>query len=370
MANSKIAIFYEKGRPLELQSIEIPALKEGEILVQVEYTTLCRSDLHTFCGNRIEKTPTILGHEIVGRIVEFGHGSTRLDDRGKTLSEGDRISWAIYASDPEHPLSQKGMPQKADGLFKYGHERISDNSTLHGGLGEHIILRPNTPLAIISDAVPLPIAATINCAVATVAGALRQAGPLEGKTVLVSGAGMLGLVACAMAKTRGAAFVATLDVDLARLETSKRYGADTGFEAGISAQKQIQTYFQKEKPFDIVLEFSGVAAAVEETIGWLGYGGTAVWIGATYSQPNIQVNAEKIVRGLITIKGLHNYNRKDFLEAVEFIERYHSHFPFAEMIKGGFHLSQVNEAFLFAVEHNPFRVGLEIGPVTLKKNDA
>ena len=72
MSTAKITIFEKAGVPLTLKEVEIPALKTGEVLVRTECTTLCRSDLATYVGRRIEKTPTILGHEIVGRIAAFG----------------------------------------------------------------------------------------------------------------------------------------------------------------------------------------------------------------------------------------------------------------------------------------------------------
>ena len=72
--NSKIVVFEKAGEPLKILSTEIPALGPGEILVRNEYATLCRSDISTYTGKRIEKSPTILGHEIVGRIAATAPG--------------------------------------------------------------------------------------------------------------------------------------------------------------------------------------------------------------------------------------------------------------------------------------------------------
>jgi len=60
-----MAVFYSPQEPLRLIDCDVPELKEMEILVRNEYATLCRSDLNTFSGKRTEKSPTILGHEIV-----------------------------------------------------------------------------------------------------------------------------------------------------------------------------------------------------------------------------------------------------------------------------------------------------------------
>jgi putative phosphonate catabolism associated alcohol dehydrogenase len=360
MTNSTIAVFTSKDEPITLQNVEIPALESGEILVKIEYTTLCRSDLNTYCGRRIEKSPTILGHEIVGRIAAFGADAVDTDIRGQKLSVGSRVSWAIFASTPDTELDKQGIPQKGEGLFKYGHEQITDNSVLHGGLSQYIILKPHTAIATVDESVPVQVAAIINCAVATIAGAMRQAGDVRGKNVLICGAGMLGTIACAMCKIQGAASVSALDLDPARLEMAMRYGADHCFISDDTLTENISAVFGKPKPFHITIELSGITSAMEKTLELLTIGATAVWVGATYSQPDVRVNGEKIVRSLLTIKGLHNYNRDDFRSAVEFIEQHHLDYPFLQMIQQEFPLEEVNEAFEYALSANPFRVGLRI----------
>jgi len=194
---SSFAQFEDSANGFSIRTTLIPELKTGEVLVRNTYTTICRSDIYTFQGKRKEKSPTILGHEIVGKIVALGPDAPFNDLRGQVLKIGDRITWGIYASNPDSAFAKKGIPQKGEDLFKYGHEQITEHSTLHGGLAEYIILRKNTPIiAIQDDALSNKAASLINCAVATAAGAIRLAGSLENQTVLVNGAGMLGIIAC------------------------------------------------------------------------------------------------------------------------------------------------------------------------------
>ncbi|MBX2873123.1 MAG: zinc-binding dehydrogenase [Saprospiraceae bacterium] len=360
MSHRKIAVFSAAHQPFSLEVAEIPNLGSGEILVKNEYVTLCRSDLNTFSGKRLEKTPTILGHEIVGRLVGFSEDHARTDSRGTALKVGDRVSWAIYASDPNDPLSEQGIPQKAADLFKYGHERISAESNWHGGLATHTLIRRNTPLAKIDEAIPLPVAATINCAVATAAGAIRLAGELTGKTVLISGTGMLGVVGCAMSKAKGASRVVALDVNKERLVQAQYFGADTTILVQEGWEQELSESLGQRHPIDLVLEFSGVKSAMESTLKVLGIGGTAVWVGATHPHSQVQIDAEQLIRKLSTIKGLHNYNERDFISAVDFMEKNYARFPFEDLIDDCFSLEQVDEAFTYALKENPFRVGLKI----------
>jgi len=357
---AKYAEFNTPNKPLIFKETDIPELIKEEILIQNEYLTLCRSDLNTFSGKRTEKTPTILGHEIVGRIVAFGPEQRHLDSRNTPLNIGDRITWAIYASNPDSELARQGIPQKAPGLFKYGHELVTEENNLHGGLSEYTILRTNTPIAKISENIPLRLASTINCAVATVAGALRLAGSIEDKNVLISGTGMLGIIACAMCRTQGANSIIVCDVNKERLDIARQFGADFGVVFPEDSASEVEKKLKHGQAVNLAIDFSGVAEVMEKTLKYLTIGGTAVWVGATHPQRNLQINAEKIVRNLWTIKGLHNYNEKDFLTAVEFIEKHYTDFPLSSLIDNKFSLEEANEAFEYALRENPFRVGIRI----------
>jgi threonine dehydrogenase-like Zn-dependent dehydrogenase len=255
-----------------------------------------------------------------------------------------------------------GIPQKGDGLFKYGHEQITPDSHLHGGLSDYCLLRKHTPVIKIVKPLPLPVIAIINCAVATVAGSLRLAGPLTGRTVLVTGAGMLGIIACAMAKAGGAAKVIAVDIDDDRLAATRAFGADATVRiqpAGPSIKQALEQTMGKVS-IDVALDYSGVPETMEASLEVLGIGGTAVWVGATFPQRPLQISAEKAVRNIHTIKGLHNYNEADLIAAVEFIENHCETYPFASLVHDKFTLDQVDAAFAYALSSGAHRVGIRL----------
>lgn len=347
---SKFASFINKDEKFFIDSQPLFELKEGEVLVKNLCTSICRSDLHTYQGKRIEKSPTILGHEIVGVIEAFGPNAVLNDFKNIPLQVGDKITWAIYASSPEDELSKANMPQKAKDLFKYGHEQITDVSHFHGGLSEHTILKKNTIIIKLTENLPNEIASLINCSVATVSGAVRLAGAIQNKSVSVYGTGMLGIIACAMVSKMGATKVIAVDESAERLEMAKQFGANEICLPKDALQHKV----------DIVLEFSGANDAMQNSIRMLKIGGVAIWIGAVFPQSDIPINAEYIIRNLLTIKGLHNYNNEDFLNAVNFMEMNYTFFDFDKLIKKGFSLDNVSEAFEYAIAHNPFRVSINL----------
>lgn len=359
---SRIVVFDDFNFQLKIEEIEIPCLKEEEILVRICYTTLCKSDLLTFTGKRKEKSPTILGHEIVGIISEFGPNCRKEDVRGEQLNVGDRITWSIYASNPESSYSKKGIPQKSEDLIKYGHEQNSPINTLHGGLADYIILRRHTHVVKILKPIPDSIASLINCSVATVAGGIRLAGDLEGKSVLISGAGMLGTVACAMISRLKAKKVIAIDISKSRVEQCKKFGADiaihlpTDYEDLVAEIRKID---RDELKIDVIYEFSGKSSMMITTLDLLDIGGIAIWIGGTYPQKHLSIDTEMIIRRLLTIKGLHNYNETDLLNAVTFMENSYSYFNFESLIAKPFPITEVYQAFEYAIHKNPYRVGID-----------
>lgn len=362
MDTGEIMIFDGVGQPFRSERRSLPALAPGEVLVRNLYTTICGSDLHTYCGVRNEQTPTVLGHEIVGQIVRIGPGHSNKDYSGGVVRPGDRITWCVFRSDPRSVLSLEGIPQKGDGLFKYGHAQVTATDAFHGGLSEYSILRQDTAMLKLSDTLPLPIAATINCSVSTVAGMLRLAGPVSGRHVWISGMGMLGVTCVAMCRAAGAQWIGVADIDQERIHRAIEFGADAGFDLR-EGDGQLRERVRLEtggKGVPLVFDVSGAPDAMELGLDLLSVGGVAVWAGAVFQTRPISLDPERLIRRMTTIRGLHNYNFDDFQSAVVFMERYHNQFPFAKVVSKEFSLQSVQDAFAYAIVHKPLRVGIRI----------
>ncbi|WP_411971298.1 zinc-binding dehydrogenase [Sphingobacterium sp. Lzh-3] len=356
-------VFSGANTPLSEFTSPIPTLKDGEILVNILYTTLCGSDLHTFCGLRNEPCPTILGHEIVGIIAQISPTHSGQDALGKQLHVGDLITWTVFSSDPNTTDYQPEIPQKNGNLYKYGHRQITEQDNFHGGLATHIILRPNTCIRILPKDISLAVAATINCAVATSAGALRLAGTIAGKNVHVAGIGLLGLVTIAMCKELGAKNIIASDVNPARLEMAKHFGASHT----IDLRERENCALLEATTIDRFIDMSGSPDAMELGIETLGLHGRAMLVGAVFHQRPTKIDAEQVIRKMLTIKGLHNYNYTDFSFAVDFIINNWQKYPFESLIEREFPLDEVNAAIDYALTHKPIRAGLYMDSSTAKR---
>lgn len=358
----ELAIFHGAGEELELARHSVPPLQPGELLIRNLYTTLCGSDLHTYCGLRQETCPTVLGHEIVGEILAIESTHSGMDLNGEIVALGDIITWSIFSSNPQSANSIAGMPQKGNGLFKYGHALVREGDVFHGGLAEFCILKANTAILRIPVGMPLPVAATLNCSVATVAGALRMAGTLKGKSVLITGMGHLGITCAAMCRKAGAKWIGAVDISIERLENSLHFGVDQLFNSKCESSLLVQEIKENlaGEGVDIVFDMSGSPEAMELGIDALAIGGIAVWVGAVFKSRCLHINPEKIIRNLNTIKGLHNYNYDDFCYALSFMKENWYRYPFEKTIAKEFSLQEVEQAFQFAVKNKPLRVGIRL----------
>ncbi|WP_165253010.1 alcohol dehydrogenase catalytic domain-containing protein [Paludisphaera soli] len=262
--NATAAVFQGVGRPFDIAIRPLHRPAGGEVLVEVVACTLCGSDLHSIHGRRSVPTPSVLGHEIIGRILDFGPDAGRLDAAGLTLASGDRVTWAIVASCGGCISCRRGLPQKCERGFKYGHEPMSPGRELSGGLADHCLLVPGTAIFRVPDGLSDATACPASCATATVAAAIEAAGPLEGRKVLVIGTGMLGVTAAAWTRVLGASDVIACDPNEERLASAAEFGATRS--ASPSRLAEVVTQATEGRGVDVALDFSGSPDAIEAAL--------------------------------------------------------------------------------------------------------
>ncbi len=350
---ARAVVFDGPGRPFRTVEVPWPTLGSGDALVEIGFSTLCGSDLHTWQGHRATPLPTVLGHEMCGRIVAFGAAPPRAVDGGE-LRLGDRITWSLTVSCGACFYCRAGLSQKCERLRKYGHEAITPGRELFGGLATHCLVASGTSLVKLPDQLPDEVAAPANCAVATVCAALDEAGRPD--TALLHGAGMLGLVAVAMLADRGVrCFV--VEPDPRRRELAERLGAAGAGESGEALSGAIAAATEG-RGVDVALDFSGHLPALADGLARLRLGGRAVWVGAVFPAGHLPLEPEGLVRRNLSIRGVHNYAPRQLAAAVDWLAGTPRLPVLARLVSRRFSLVEVAEAFAVAVAERPVRVGI------------
>ena len=206
---TEAAVLFELARPLRLITLSIPNLKPGQVLVDIAYSGVCRSQLLEVRGKRGEDRflPHTLGHEGSGTVLEVGAGITK-------VKPGDRVvlSWikGSGADVPSTVYQSSEVPINSGAISTFMRQTVTCENRV-------------TP---IPDAMPLREAALLGCAIPTGAGIiLNAARVLPGSSVAVFGVGGIGLSAVLAADLMNATTIIAVDVFDHKLEQARQIGA-------------------------------------------------------------------------------------------------------------------------------------------------
>ena len=355
---SKALVYSGQSGQLVLEELDVPPLKLGQALVRVDGCTLCGSDLHSLHGRRQVPTPTILGHEIVGSLVEMEASFPRSDIQGEPLAIGDRVTWAIVANCGTCFYCQRGLEQKCENACKYGHMGFDSGHVLSGGLSEYCILGSGTHVIKVPRSVSLELITPASCATATVMAAMSDLPDpaAVASRIAILGAGMLGLTACAVAKQRGWKEVVVVDPISSKRELALRFGATQAFS---SEDWLVHSKHNKGYGFDAVLELSGAQMMMVPALESLRIGGHLVLVGAVFPVPPITLLPEQIVRNQITLRGIHNYRPKHLSEAVQFLVQHGQTYAFADLVSSWHDLTEVEALVQNGLTSSQVRLGVK-----------
>lgn len=359
-ASGRIAVYNEPNAPFEVQNYPLRKPLSNEALVKVSMSTICRSDIHSYQGHRPSPCPGLLGHEIVGKIVALGEGLTH-DMRGDPISVGDRITWSEFFIPGDNYFSEVlDLPQKSHGVEKYGHMAATTAPHHHGGFAEYCYVLPKSWILKLPDALTDTEATPINCGVATMVAVTEAANIRLGSTVVIQGLGLLGLYGAALAKSRGAKFVVGLDVNAKRRDQSKRFGVDMALDPSQPATellKKINTHCQPEGA-DVIIEVCGVPDVLPLGLELVRVGGTYIIAGMVSPGATVTLDANRFVKKMITLKGIHNYHPRHLIEALDFVTQHKSQFPFVELVDGQYSLDNVTQAMSDASSQRVLRAAI------------
>lgn len=281
------ALYAHAAKDLRLTECELEKPQAGEVLVHLERGGICGSDLHYYShggfGAVRLKEPMILGHEVAGRVAALGEGVS-------TLAVGELV--AISPSRPCGGCSEcvRGMQNQCLNMRFYGSAMPFPH--IQGAFREAIVAQaqnciPANGLSAGEAAMAEPLAVVLH--------AVRQAGEMLGRRVLVTGCGPIGILAIMVARRAGAAEIIAADISDGALPYALAAGADQAFNT-LANPDALAPFATGKGTLDVQFECSGAAPALAAGIGVLRPRGRLVQLGMSgeMTLPMTQITAKEI----------------------------------------------------------------------------
>jgi threonine dehydrogenase-like Zn-dependent dehydrogenase len=352
----RIARFDGPGRPFQIETVSLPAVGPGEILIRVSRANICGSDVHAWHGTFATRglggqLPTVLGHEMVGAVEALGDGVST-DSNGSPLSPGTRVVFPYFF--PCHTC-RNCLAGRRNACLKLKMAmlgRADQPPYFVGGYADYYLLPAGAVVYTVPDNVSDDIAAGANCALSQVMYGLDRVDLQLGESVVVQGAGALGLYAVAVAKARGAATVIAVDGVRERLELAKEFGADaiidiTEVPADKDRTKIVRTLTEGQGA-DVVVEVVGHPSAIDEGLKMLGQFGRYVEIGNINIGKTFEFDPSRFVFANKTMVGVSLYDPAVLSRALAFLDTYQDTLPFDRLAAACYSLDDINDAFAAA----------------------
>jgi propanol-preferring alcohol dehydrogenase len=296
----KAAVVHRFGEPLEIEDLPVPEPAHGQVVVRVETSGLCHTDIHAAHGEWPVKPnlPFVPGHEGVGIVERVGAGVRR-------LVEGDRVAvpwlgWACGACE----LCASGWETLCPHATYTGY-------TVNGGFAEYVVADAAFA-GRVPDAVDPLDAAPLTCAGVTTYKAVKVSGARSSDLVAVYGIGGLGHLTLQYAQIAGAT-VAAVDVLDAKVDVAKRLGAAHAFN---SAKEDPVEAIQSLGGADVAIVLAASPRAYEQAFASLRPHGTLVGVGLPADNIMRLPIFETVLRG-ITVVGSLVGTRVDLAETLE-----------------------------------------------------
>ncbi len=321
---------------MEKRKVPMPTVRPNDVMVKIECVGICGSDLHFLEMGKVatfEVTePIILGHECAGVVVEVG-------DEVKTLKAGDRV-----ALEPGTPC---GMCEHCrSGKYNLCNEVIflatppNDGSLCnYMSYPEHMCFKLPDGMSSKQGALVEPLAVGMH--------ATNQTEIKFGDSVVITGAGCIGLVTLLAAKAKGAGKIIISDVEDKRLEYAKKLGADVAVNVKNQSLKDEVAKLNNGEGADIVFETAGNDITIAETAHLVRRGGNIVLVGLAVNEI-IPYNFAQIMTKEAKIASVFRY-RGVYPGAIEAVAS--GQIDVEQIVTHEFDFSETVEAFDFAIKN-------------------
>lgn len=348
----RAAIYKGLHQPMEIREYPVPEPEPGAILIKVSMASICGSDLHMWRGD-IDLAalgaplPIILGHEMMGKVAKLGEGITT-DSAGQPLTVGDRVIFSYFYPCGHCPFCLKG--EHAACPMNAYYMACSDSPPhFTGAYAEYYYLRPNHIVFKVPDDLTDNVVVPVNCALSTVIYGLEKVKLSFGETIVIQGAGGLGLNATAVAKEMGAHKVIVVDGIAQRLELARAFGADELIDMRQykTPEERVQRVREltRGQGADVVAELVGFPEVISEGLNMLGNGGRLLEIGNVSLGKTCTIDPAGLVVSSKSIIGSIMYGRDTLKKSLDFLSRTKHKYPFDKIISRYYRLEEIDKAF-------------------------
>jgi S-(hydroxymethyl)glutathione dehydrogenase/alcohol dehydrogenase len=350
MIDIEVPLLMSPGAPLETRLVRVADPRPGEVLVRVVASGVCHSCLHAADGShRGIPMPIVLGDEGAGIIEAVG--STQSE-----LTAGDHVvlSWAPGCGRCRYCSSGRpGLCEHAPalGLLADGTTRFSleGEPVYHYGPASYAryTVVPERAAVKIPAEVPLEVAALVGCSVTTGVGAvLNTAQVRPGESVAIFGCGGVGINAVQGAVLAGAHPIIAVDVNPAKLEMARRFGATDSVDASAD-DPTARILTMTGAGVDYAVVAVGSSSAIEQAWAALGPGGTCVVVGnPPTDSPPIRIDPHSILSGERRLVGSVYGSSSPLAEFPRLLSLYRAgNLKLDELITHRFTPKEANEAF-------------------------
>lgn len=343
----KAAVMPGPNQPVELREIPDPVLEPGSVLLETVASEVCGTDVHLHHGRLAGVPyPIIPGHVSVGRILE-ARGVTH-DALGAEVRPGDVVTfydvhgvcgscwYCLVARQPNR------CPQRR----VYG-ITMSANDGAFGGWAERIYLKPGVHLLRLPEPLTADDVIGGGCGLFTGFAAVERAEIAMGDTVVIQGAGPVGLGAALFAGLRGAGRLLVVGAPAPRLALARSYGADETLSLDLvpGAREEAVRAATGGRGADVVIEASGNPIAVAEGLRMLRDGGTYVVAGHYTDTGDVTINPHQLInRKHADVRGQWGTEFHHVANALRLAARHASRFPLARAIGGRYALKDAGAA--------------------------
>ena len=296
------ALMYLGPRNMPMQDIPEPAVQDGEVKIKVTYCGICGSDIHGYSGSTGRKIPPmIMGHEFCGTVAELGAGVT-----GFTI--GQRVVVLPVESCGTCPQCRAGLTNICQNRRGLG---VMD---VNGAFTEYICFSAKYVY-------PLPdslsdVEATLLEPLAVAFHAVRSAQPVEGKNVMLVGAGTIGQLILKCLALYGCKTVIASDVVDTHLQKALENGADVVVNP-MDREKMDQTLREHDLlgNIDVTIEAVGATPTVQQSIDYVANHGRVVWVGNAAKM--VEINMQSVVTREVFLRGSYAYDAADFEQCLK-----------------------------------------------------